>query len=156
MRFDEADVIVDRPGAATFYAGSLVGSAFVFLMLLALFFVASLWSGSSIAIAMSVLIFGGLWGGFISILLAFLVVGPIGTAIGVALARLAPPGKWHGATNGAATGVILLALVLTFTPGATRNLDVGTQLFAVAFLLAGAIAGWMVQSWYLCWPVRPE
>jgi hypothetical protein len=153
MSFVDSEFAARGPSVSRFYLAGLAASFIVFFACLVIFSGVALFGESgSPAVAVGILLAGGFWGVLLTGLLAFLIIAPIGTAIGLALARFAPPGYWQGPANGALVATLVIgSYVLAASPEETWPGMAGAAI-AAGFVAIGAAAGWMAQRWFLRWP----
>lgn len=157
MSFVDSEVTDGCPSVSRFYIAGVVASFIVLFACLAIVSGAALFRGTgSLTVAMGILIAGGFWGVLLTGLLAFLIIAPIGTAIGLALARFAPPGYWQGPVNGAIIASLFLGMYsLAVVPEGPLPGMIGIAV-AAGFIAIATAAGWIAQRWFLRWPDRPS
>ena len=106
--------------------------------------------------ALGFLAFFATVGVFAAMLAAFILVAPLGTALGSIMLRLTPPGWWQGPATGVLVALTLVALTLGAFALSGTAIDLGTYAVAVVPVVLAPIAGAVVQRRILHWPGAPK
>ena len=147
------------PATAELYFASLVATALVYLVGIAVIaaLIALTSEANGYAGAFQFLAFFATLGVFFALIAGFLIVAPLGTAIGTLMLRFTPPGWWQGPVTGVLVALSLVALTLAFFGVRSEPLDMGTYATGAIPVVLAAFAGSFVQHRILRWPrARPR
>ena len=147
-----------RPDAAELFFASLIATALVYLTgvatIAALIYLTS--PSGGFRNAFEFLSFFATIGIAAALFAAFLIVAPLGTAMGTLMLRLTPPAWWQGPVTGVLVALALVALTVLILGFSTERLDMGTYAVAAVPVVLSAFAGFYVQRRILRWPNRGE
>lgn len=87
----------------------------------------------------------GLFGLIPALGVAFLVVAPLGCAVGLGFMALMGWRWWIGALTGAISMATLMALVTLIVGGVREAPDAGTIVFLSGLIASATFAGWLAQ-----------
>lgn len=148
-----------RPGVSELFFASLVASALVYvagaLVFSGISFLGTR-TGGFFAVLQSLVMFASV-GLIAATMLVFLVVAPLGTALGLAMLKVSPPGWWQGPITGALVALTLEALVLVLFANEPLQPEWGNVATLAIPVALAMVAGAIVQQRVLCWPAgRPR
>ncbi|QIQ87256.1 hypothetical protein [Erythrobacter sp.] len=127
-----------RPDVGDLYAAGVVGAllAMIFVVVAIAMIFAATFGPAAAAMA---LFTGGFTGLFLTIPLAFLVIAPLATGIGLVLARAFGPRRWLGAAVGGVTGSALSGGLMV-----AHGLDDPANPVMAALLIAASVAAGLI------------
>lgn len=142
------------PGVPELFMASLIATALVYVAGALVFSAISYLgtrTGGTTAMVQSFMMFATV-GLLAATALAFLVVAPIGTAWGLAMLKVSPPGWWQGPLTGALVALSLEAIVLALFASEPLQRDWGNVAMLAIPVALAMIAGAIVQHRVLRWP----
>lgn len=138
-----------QPEPGDLYAAGVVGALIVMFVIVVLGAVLTAINGGfQPGLFFSILLVGAFWGLVFTVPLAFLVIAPLASAIGLLLARSCGPRRWFGAAVGGLTGGIVSGV---FIFGFERG-DAANPLVLAFLVGVCAAVGLVVQRSVLRWP----
>ncbi len=142
------------PGPMRLFTASLIAAGIYYVAVLLLLTVVALVSVGGPLRAFGVFSVYGMYGLFIAVLLAFVLVAPLSTALGLIMLRLAPQGRWTGGLIGGLIVAIVFLGFWIFAASEGESHSLGTFAPWVALTAIGAATGWFVQHRILRWPIN--
>ncbi|EAQ28798.1 hypothetical protein NAP1_14403 [Erythrobacter sp. NAP1] len=142
------------PGTPELFFASLVATALVYFTGIAIIAVMVGLTSSAGALS-NMLTFLAMFatiGVGAAVFVAFLIVAPLGTAVGLAVLRLTPPAWWQGPLAGGLVAATLVAVTLLLFQLGGQPLDWGVYAMAAVPLALAPVAGGLVQKHLLHWP----
>lgn len=154
MQIRQKQAAQTKPGVSELFFASLIASALVYIAGALVFSGISFLgtrSGGFFAVFQSLAMFASV-GLIAATMLVFLVVAPLGTALGIAMLKVSPPGWWQGPITGALVALTLEGVVLAVFASEPLQPEWGNAaMLAIPVVLAMA-AGSIVQHKVLRWP----
>lgn len=155
-RLERSCVILDKkpPKATELYFASLVATALVYLtgvaLIAALIYLTSHTGG--IRNAVEFLSIFATIGVAAALFAAFVIVAPLGTAVGQLILRLTPAAWWQGPITGVLVALTLVGLTFLTLGFRSQAWDTGTYAVAAIPVVLSGFAGSYVQRRILRWP----
>lgn len=144
------------PKASELYIASLVATALVYgfgIFLIAILL--GLTSPSSgLRDAAVFLAFFTTVGFFAALCVGFVIVAPLGIAIGKIMLGVTPPAWWQGPVTGLLVALVFVPSTLALIRLTGEPLDMGTYAVAFVPIVLAPFAGALVQQRFLHWPTR--
>ncbi|WP_162627586.1 hypothetical protein [Erythrobacter sp. KY5] len=142
------------PGTPELFFAGLVATALVYFLGIAIIaaLVGATSSHGAVGNMLTFLAMFATVGAGAAVFAAFLIVAPLGTAIGLAVLRLTPAAWWQGPLTGGLVAATLVSVTLLAFKLGGQPLDWGVYAMAIVPLVLAPIAGGLVQKHILHWP----
>lgn len=154
MQIRQKQAAQTQPGVSELFFASLVASALVYIAGALVFSGISFLgtrTGGFFAVLQSLAMFATV-GLIAAITLVFLVVAPLGTAVGLAMLKVSPPGWWQGPITGALVALTLEGVVLAVFASEPLQPEWGNAATLAIPVILAMVAGAVVQHKVLRWP----
>ncbi len=152
------DQTASQPQAAQLFYGSLIATAMVYGAGALIFVFISYFgaqSGGWMGVAKAVMM-AAFFGTVAAAALGFLVIAPLGTALGLLMLRFTTPGWWQGALTGALVAIALEAFLVLVVSQEALRWEWGNVVTLSLPIILAMFAGTYVQHKILRWPNAPS
>ena len=148
------DATIAQPKNTELFLASLVATALVYLtgIIVIAILVAATSAEDAFKNAFTFLGFFATIGVGAAMMAGFLIVAPLGTALGRLMLRLSPPGWWQGPATGVLVALTLVAVTLSLFAWGGQPMDPGLFAMAAIPIVLSPLAGAFVQQRVLKWP----